>query len=369
MATQNEKKAFKDWFDRAAVKALGEQIASVDRGFELDPFVRAASKGLGALEMMDRVRQISNTLRRFLPDDTEQALDTVTRSLPPPLPDCEAVTDGWLQWPVGQLIADHGITHFEPSMRAMHALTQRFSSEFAVRPFIERYPKETFAKLEYWTADASPHVRRWCSEGCRPRLPWGARLQQLVDDPSPIFPILERLKDDDELYVRRSVANNLNDISKDHPERVASICGEWWRNGSEKRRRLVKHALRSQVKAGAPRALEVLGYGPPRALGAELELTPKEPRIGGHTELLLRLRSSEAQLLLVDYAVHYLLANGKSGRKVFKWKEVALEGTAELKKKHSLRATTIRTLRPGRHAVEVQVNGQVVATSYFDLHR
>ena len=148
-------------------------------------------------------------------------------------------------------------------MTAMIELTQRFSSEYAVRPFVERYPEATFKRLLALTDDPSPHVRRWCSEGTRPRLPWGAKLHHLVADPSPIWPILEALKDDDELYVRRSVANNLNDIGKDHAALVVERCQAWLEDGNAQRDWTVKHGLRSLVKDGDPGALAVMGYGPP----------------------------------------------------------------------------------------------------------
>ena len=147
MTSGPEKKAFKDWFDRNAVRRLGEQVHEADRAFATSSFVRTAVRGLEELEMMERVRQISAALRRHLPPDTERALEILSASLPEPLPDCEAVTDGWLQWPVGQFIADYGVEHFEASMAAMHALTQRFSSEFAIRPFIQRYPDQTFERV------------------------------------------------------------------------------------------------------------------------------------------------------------------------------------------------------------------------------
>ncbi|MEL6546963.1 MAG: DNA alkylation repair protein, partial [Myxococcota bacterium] len=255
----------------------------------------------------------------------------------------------------------------EPAMTAMYELTQRFSSEFAVRPFIERYPKKTLSRLKKWTRDPNPHVRRWCSEGCRPRLPWGVRLNDLVDDPAPCLEIIERLKDDPELYVRRSVANNLNDIAKDHPEIVVETCRRWWSDGSQERRWIVQHALRSLIKKGHPGALDVLGYGAPKNIAATLKVTPKRVRVGEDVRLNLQLEGAAKQPLMVDYGIHYVLANGKTGRKVFKWKKLDAKSEGVLEKKHSMRETTIRTLRPGRHRVDVQINGHVVAESYFDL--
>ena len=161
----------------------------------------------------------------------------------------------------------------------MYALTQRFTAEYAVRPFVEHYPEESVSILYDLVGDESPHVRRWCSEAVRPRLPWGKVLKALVEDPEPILPILEALIDDPELYVRRSVANNLNDISKDHPELVVDLCEEWYDESNEERMWVVRHALRGLIKAAHRGALGLLGFPPPpEELRARLEVEPSEVR-------------------------------------------------------------------------------------------
>lgn len=366
-----ERKAFKDYFDRAAVKALADQVAPHVPDFDRARFSRRAARGLNALEMMDRVRQIAGALRKELPESTAAAMDALTASLPPPLPDTSDVTGGYLQWPVGQLIADHGTDDFDASFRAMVALTQRFSSEFAVRPFLIADPERVIARLMPLTDHPSPHVRRWCSEGVRPRLPWGQRAHVLEKDPSPILPLLEALKDDPEEYVRRSVANALNDIAKAHPALVVSIAERWWKGASKERERLVRHGLRTLIKAGDPGALAVLGYGPPKALSASLRVSPPEVSIGESVQLSLALSndSRESQPLLVDYQVHYVKADGSARPKVFKWKELTLESGAgeTLTKKHSIRRTTTRPLYAGEHRVEALANGEVVAEASFSL--
>lgn len=365
----SDSKAFKDWFDRKATKALAAQVASAYPEFDVDGFVAAAAKGLGSLEMMDRVRQMGNALRTFLPAKIPDALRVLEESLPEPLPDCEAVTDGWLQWPVGQFIADYAVDHYRPAMRTMHALTQRFSSEFAVRPFVERYPERVFADFRKWTRDPSPHVRRWCSEGVRPRLPWGAKLHSLVKDPTPIFPILDALKDDPELYVRRSVANCLNDVAKDHPKRVLDILESWADGAGEDRQWVIRHASRSLVKSGDRRALALLGFAPPKSLTATLSIVPKRIKIGGTVELHLELKSRARtpQQLMIDFVVHYPLANGGTGPKVFKWTQKEIDDRLELSKKLPMKPTTIRKLRAGTHNVELQINGVRLAEAKFRL--
>ena len=369
--TDSKNKAFKDWFDQSAAQALASQVAGAMPGFDRGEFVRLASHDLGALEFSQRVRQFSSALRATLPEALPEALAVLGNSLPRSLPDCEATTDGWLQWPVGQFIADYGVQHFEESMTAMVELTQRFSSEFAVRPFVAQYPEATFQRLLELTQHPSPHVRRWCSEGTRPRLPWGKKLRALVEDPSPIWPILEALKDDDEIYVRRSVANNLNDIAKDHPDLVVARCKAWSRGGNAQRDWAIRRGLRTLIKDGDPGALAVVGFGPPQKLQTTLSLHPESIAVGGRVTLTAQLTTTaaRAQNLAVDYVVHYIRKGDKTSEKVFKWTTVRLQGggTATLEKRHPMRKTTVRALYPGVHRVELQVNGVRLAEAGFRL--
>ena len=368
---QSERTAFKDYFSRKAAGMLAAQVSSAWPKFDRKKFVRLACVDLDALEFAGRVQQFSSALAATLPTDVPRALRILTKSLPKPLPTCDQVTDGWLQWPVGQFIADHGLPHFDDSMIAMLALTKRFTSEFAVRPFVEQRPKDTFGRLLALTEDPNPHVRRWCSEGTRPRLPWGKRLRDLVADPSPIWPILEALRDDSELYVRRSVANNMNDIAKDHAALVIRRCRRWIKKAPDERQWVVKRALRTLIKAGDPGALAIVGYGPPKGLSASVSVRPKRIAIGGSVELSAQLDSTSrtAQDLLIDYVVHYVRSGKKSSPKVFKWKTISLAPNASvtIKKQHAMKPTTIRALYPGVHRVELQVNGSRIADTAFRL--
>ena len=358
---------FKDYFDKEAARRLGKQMAGATPRFDQDEFVRKATRGLRKLEFNDRVKSFSDALAATLPSDIRKALAIITKSLPAPLPTTDDVTDGWLQWPLGQFIADHGLPHFDASMDAMIELTKRFSSEFAVRPFVQHKPKETFARMLSLTDDPNPHVRRWCSEGVRPRLPWGVTLKALVADPRPIWPIVEALKDDQERYVIRSVGNNLNDIAKDHPSLVIKRCRRWSKKKS--RAWLISHALRTLIKDGDRDALAVIGYGPPDKFSATLALSPKRITIGQDVQMTATLKTKGgAQDLIVDYLVHYVRKSGTSP-KVFKWTKTTLpaRGSIALEKKHRMRPTTIRALYPGEHHVEVQVNGTIVARASFKL--
>ena len=358
---------FKDYFDLNAARTLGQQVARVHTPFDLDKFVKVATRDLATLEFHGRVARFSDALRQTLPESIPRALGILEDSLPPILDGTDSVTDGYLQWPLGHFVGEHGLDDFEASMHFMVELTQRFSAEFAVRPFVDTYPDETLAILLALTEHQSAHVRRWCSEGPRPRLPWGLQLRALVADPAPTLPILEALLDDDEEYVRRSVANHINDIAKDHPARVVTLCRRWSRPN---RARLIKHALRTLIKAGDPDALALIGYGPPRAINAELVASPTALDIGASTQLSLSITNAAdvAQPLLVDFAVDYVRQRG-CNRKVFKWKTVELDAgaTTTMERAHAFKENSIRRLYPGPHEIHALVNGSVVASTSVDL--
>ena len=366
-----EKKSHKEWFDRDAAKALAAQLASVDKTFDTNAFVRQCCKGLTTLEFNARVKQFADAMASALPADYTSAIAIVQKSLPEPLPDCNSVTDGWLQWPVGQFIADRGLKHFSESMDCMVQLTMRFSAEFAVRPFVERYPEKTFEYLYGCVEDVSPHVRRWCSEGTRTRLPWGGNLNALIADPSPIFPILEALKDDNEIYVRKSVANSLNDLSKDHPQAVIKICKRWSKSSNDGRDWIIKQGLRTLIKQGDKDALKLTGFKAPEGVTSTLELSRKRIAIGDSVELLVTLEnaSSRRQNILLDYIVDFKGKGNNARRKVFKWKALELKAGEKLtiKKQHPMKQTTVRKLYTGKHKIELQLNGQLMASGEFTL--
>lgn len=372
----SERKAFKDWFDDLAVDDLAVRLANAFPHFPRRRFVRTSMAGLYDLEMMDRVRQIAAAMEDALPSDLPSACRGLLEALPAGLEDGEQVTNGYVLWPVGQYLADQcradlSRDEVEVALEFMEELTQRFTAEFAVRPYVEHHAEQTLAFLRSRVDHPSEHVRRWCSEGTRPRLPWGRKLKALEADPDPALEILEALRSDPERYVQRSVANHLNDIGKVHPERVVDLARRWWSNGDEATRWIVRHALRSLLKQGHSGALEVLGFGPPRDVDARLELEPEQVRIGGATRLRTRIssRAQDAQLLMVDFVVHYVKAAGSTSPKVFKWTQVELPagGDLELEKRHVFRHVSIRRIHPGAHRVELQINGQVVAEACVEV--
>lgn len=374
MSAATEKKAFKDWFDAEAAHRLGTQMQSARAEFPLERFKKQATRDLDTLEFHGRVHQFADALAECLPSDIPKALDILSRSLPPVDPDNEAINDGWLQWPLGHFIAEHGLDHFDASMRAMIELTQRFSSEFAVRPFVEHQPDATFAALQKLTSHPSPHVRRWCSEGVRPRLPWGNKLRDLVRDPSPIWPILEALKDDPSLYVRKSVANGLNDIAKDHPDQVLDRCEAWQQHAGKERNWIIRHALRTLIKDGHPRALSLMGYEPDPPVTATPTLSRKRCRIGEQIDLQADLTNASTipQALLLDIVVIFSGKTGSPREKVFKWTTLTLQPDEHRTLRKTLpffRPTSTRSLYPGPQVIRLQLNGSRQGSAVLKLEK
>jgi 3-methyladenine DNA glycosylase AlkC len=272
-------------------------------------------------------------------------------------------------------IAEHGLNHLPEAMHAQHALTQRFTAEFSLRPFLQAHTHATLEHLAQWAYDPNAHVRRAVSEATRPRLPWVARLPDFVRDPTPVLPLLQQLRDDASSYVRRSVANHLNDIGKDHPQRLTDLARTWLTDGPvpPSRTALLRHALRTAIKKGDVDALALFGHGQASLLRMQQAgVSPEQAHIGGHVTLSCQLHnpSPNTASALADWRVHYVKSDGSQSVKVFKGSTVELppQGQVVLQKTLSLRQMSTRTHHPGRHRVEIALNGHAQPVGHFDLH-
>ncbi len=367
----------KNLFNAEVITRMADHLARIE-GVDRGRFLALALDGLDELEMMQRSAQIAGALGTALPGDFLVALRGLTGLLHP---ETEAELDtlalderglrGWSLVPVGAYVAENGLGYPEESLAFLREMTMRFSAEFAVRPFFRDHTALTLVHATRWAEDANHHVRRLASEGSRPRLPWGLRLGVFVEDPSPLVPILERLRDDPSEYVRRSVANNLNDIAKDHPGLVTGIARNWLRDAPPERAKLVKHACRTLIKAGDPEALSVFGYGAPDGLQARLRCDA-EVALGGALEGSAEITNGNAHalLVLIDLVLWFRKADGRLAPKVFKWTETVARPGAPLtlKKSVPLRDVTTRRHYHGAQAVALQVNGVELARAGFDLH-
>ncbi|HRO58221.1 MAG TPA: DNA alkylation repair protein [Burkholderiaceae bacterium] len=358
------------------VRRIARGLAFADPSFRADAFEADVLDGFDGLELMPRVHRIAEVLHRHLPGDYPRAVEGLLRSLEATQHGAPASPmAGFLYLPHTMYVARYGLDaeHFDLSMQALHALTKRSTAEYAIRPFIERHADRTLARLRQWTADDSEHVRRLVSEGTRPRLPWASRLREFQRDPAPVLALLERLKDDPSEYVRRSVANNLNDIGKDHPALLLATCRRWVEaRVPAPRRALVRHALRTLLKQCDPQALALLGFGDKTRLAiGDVSIEPPKLRIGERLRIAIELRNDgeKTQQVLADLRIRYVKADGTAQPRVFRLQSLELSpGQREtLRKTVSMQQMTTRRHYPGRHGIELLLNGEAHPLGDFEL--
>lgn len=256
----------KNLLDVEAVDYLARNLKLVDKQFDGKSFKRDALDGLEPLGLMERGHNIAKALRRHLPEEYSKAIKVLLASLTPPREETEDMgLDVLFYVPHVVFVAEYGLDPegnkgkdpFEISMQAQFELTKRFSAEFSIRPFLVQQQQRTLSQLRKWISDPDPHVRRLCSEGTRPRLPWAKRIPAFIADPSPALSILEALKNDPVMYVRRSVANHVADIAKDHPDTAFDLCERWLDGSSNELKWVIRHALRYPAKKGNKKALKL----------------------------------------------------------------------------------------------------------------
>ncbi len=337
--------------------------------FREKDFVAAVmAAGWDDLELKQRVDRLSNALYHVLSGDFRADIPHVVAF-------ANAVIDRTGRENTFEYIflpgfvALFGVNHPEESLRAMEVLTQLSSCEFAIRPFLMKYPDRTIAEMIKWTKHVHPSVRRLASEGCRPRLPWGAALPQFKKDPSMILPILERLKDDPSEFVRRSVANNLNDIAKDNPQVVLKIAGRW-KGTSDQTDRLIRHACRNLLKKADPTALGLFALTTtPLCSVHDLQLKERHIRIGDTLYFSFSIRTSDKHSgpLRLEYVITYAKANNKFSEKVFQITEgVYVPGqVSTYSRKQSFADMTTRKHYAGEHKITITINGLPMATATF----
>lgn len=369
---------FKNSFNPNMIAQMGAHLGNVNAGFDVAEFVRLACNGLDDLELKQRSNQIRNALLKTLPQDHRSACQVMIDALHP-VDDAQlgnmAMDDvgirGWPIMPMAEVVTERGLEDFDYSLDILAELTRRFSAEFAIRPFFIHDWRAALDKAMDWAGHENFHVRRLASEGSRPRLPWGLQLGHFVADPAPLLPLLETLKGDSEEYVRRSVANNINDIAKDHPDVVAELAARWMKGANKNTGRMVRHACRTLIKKGHGPTLAALGYGKPKIRVDEFAITTPSVKLGNSLNFDLELTSTgkKTQPLIIDFAIHYQRANGELSPKVYKWKVLDIKAgeTLSMTKKQAIRQITTRVFHPGTHGLEVQVNGDKVAMGTFEL--
>jgi len=347
------------------VREIAESLKTVYPDFLVEEFLQSVfSDSWGALELKQRMRHIARCLKQWLPENYSDAIAIMMQASPK--------VNGLIVMSFADYVELYGQGHWELSMQALEEFTKSCSSEFAIRPFLDLEPKLGMQQMLTWARHKNEHVRRLASEGCRPRLPWGMALKKFKKDPSPIIPILEKLKNDPSEYVRKSVANNLNDISKDHPELVLGLC-ESWQGKSASTDWIIKHACRTLLKSGNKRAMLLFGFGDPEQINipffeAEVEST----FIGDQIQLSFQMdvNDKQSKKIRLEYLVYFVKANGKTSPKVFQISEKVWQaGQHTIAFKHSFLQRTTRKHFPGVHRFELVINGEKKAETSIKLKR
>jgi len=352
--------ALKDNVDAALGRRLADELAQAWPAFPRRRFAHGLAGALEPLELTGRFGEFADRLARTLPQAFPDAAAVLWRCLDSPS------FDGWMTVPCGLFVARHGLDDPALALPLLAGLTPRWSSEWAIRPFIERHPELTYDYLHRWTTDPDEHVRRLASEGTRPRLPWAPLLRALIRDPSPNVPLLDALAGDTSPYVRRSVANHLNDISKDHPELALELASRWLPAGDGSAW-TARHGLRTLVKRGDPRALELVGVtvdADVRLTGFALERVRVPIGEKAAFTLTLELAAADPTDVIVDYRVHYVGARGVKAPRVFKLARRTLEPgrPVTIRREHPFGHVSIRRIHPGPHTIDIQVNGRVLGS-------
>lgn len=349
------------FFTRESVEKFADAIKRHHAPFDKPRFFELMfDASFDEKELLEKMRHTTRCLHDTLPGSYEEALDILIKSAPD--------VKGFEAMALPDFVATYGLGHWDLSLPALGHFTKYYSSELAIRPFLEKEPEKGMAHMAEWADDKNPNVRRLASEGCRPRLPWAMALPKFKKDPRPILPILEKLKNDDSEDVRRSVANNLNDISKDNPELALEICEKWY-GVSEETDKIVKHACRTLLKAGDKRALALFGFGDPSLIEVtNLKLDKRTLSMGEDLHFSFDLSVAGQSKVRLEYAVYYVKASGKRSKKVFQIMEKSYDkGTYPIKRKQAFQEQTTRKHYAGTHQIAIIANGEEKARASFEL--
>jgi 3-methyladenine DNA glycosylase AlkC len=361
--------AFKNWINETVVVSIGASIKGEYPAFQVSEFNKLSSE-LAPLELKARVMLITDNLRKYLPQNYASALRIIDLILK------QEKLKGFALWPFSEFISKFGTEHLDQSMGAMVKLTKLFTSEFAIRPFLLKDHQSVLEHMIKLAMSKNHHVRRFVSEGTRPILPWGGNIPAFIKDPLLTMNLLDSLKYDDELYVRKSVANHLNDHAKNHPKLVTDTLKKWEQNCPpehlDKILWIKRHALRILIKKGNVDALKLMGVtGAAKIKLNSFKITKKVYKRGEQLTMNFEVKSSgiKKQKLIIDYAIDFLKSNGKYGRKIYKLKSLDLGPTEVLKiqKNHSLKPITTMKYYSGKHFLILQVNGQEIKKVPWEL--
>ncbi|HBF8534499.1 TPA: DNA alkylation repair protein [Clostridioides difficile] len=352
----------KNMYNRESLYEVAVAIQSVYNSFKVDEFIKSTmDETWNNLELKARCRKISMSLGMYLPEDYKEALSILEKS----------VTGFYFAFFFPDFVEVYGQDeiNWDLSISALERNTEYWSSEFAVRAFIIKDEERMMAQMRKWSKHKNEHIRRLASEGCRPQLPWGQAISKFKKDPTPVLPILEQLKTDTSTYVQKSVANNLNDISKTHPDLVISIAKDWY--GKNKSTNwIVKHGCRTLLKKGNRDVLALFGYDDTTSINIQdFTLETTSISIGENLTFSFKILAKKATKTRLEYGIDYMKSNGKRNRKIFKISEVSLKENEKKSymKKHSFADVSVRKHYPGIHSITIIINGVEKGKLDFEL--
>jgi len=354
----------KEMFNKKFYEQFAVEFNKADKKFNSDKFIKEVTHNLETLSLNQRIRNTSIVLKNHLPADFKKATETLFKVIP-------NANKGYTSLAFPDFIGLYGHNDFDTSMKALKYFTQFGSSEFAIREFLKRDFNKTIKVMNKWAEDKNHHVRRLASEGSRPRLPWSFKLDQVIKNPKSTQSILEKLKSDDELYVKKSVANHLNDISKENTSYMLSLVNSWDKS-NQHTAWIIKHACRTLIKKGDAKSLAVFDFEKNVKVQVKnLKLNKSKLKLGESLTLDFDLVSdkNKSQKLVVDYIIYYKKNSKNLSPKVFKLKEVDLKPkkTISIFKSQVFKDFTTRKHYKGKHKVEIIVNGKVYASKGFEL--
>lgn len=361
-------------FNESSIGDLAAEFAAGVDGFDAEGFTKEVLSRFPDQALLERLEWIVDCLETRLSDDFTIMADQLEAAMIPELDPTRTDDDfgRFIHAPPGYLAVRHGLeNHRDRALDLIYENTKRFSMEWPIRPFLNRWPEETMARLKDWATDDNYHVRRLVSEGTRPKLPWAKKLDMDVPEPLPLLDVLHA---DPTRYVTRSVANHLNDIAKTHPDLVVDTLKAWNKAGKQDPKELdwmTRHALRTLIKQGHVGAMDLLGFKADAPVTLKrLSLDSDKVIAGEALQFELDLEASEESPVIIDYVIHFQKAGGKVSPKVFKLKQAVLKaGKAQsFAKKHVLKANaTTFKLFPGAHKIVIQVNGRHLGEADFEV--
>lgn len=353
-------------FNKTYYENLALEFHKADKNFDPEKFIIHATSDLASLELNQRLRRTSETLKAHLPSDYRKSIGIMKEVIP-------NLNRSYTSLVFPDFVGLYGKEHFDLSLDALKYFTQFGSSEFAIREFLRKDFDKTIKHMFQWAKDKNHHVRRLASEGSRPRLPWSFKLDRVIADPKLTLPILDALKEDKELYVKKSVANHLNDISKEHPKLLLEIIKSW-KGRSEHTNWILKHGSRTLLKKGNTEVLKHFGVKHDSSLKASsFQLSKNKLKVGDHLLFSFQLKNTSTKKIKsrLEYAVYFLLANGSYAKKVFKIseKEIQPNEILDIERRHSLKPMTTRKYYSGKQKVALIINGKEGEPLSFELRR